>query len=372
MLGAFVSGFSRFAPGAAMPEIGDALVRADHVQNFYLAALKSGMPAAAKAELAFLTKLWLDRCCRRPLEKAGVFLHYSGCGLDAARSFRARGGISIVEAVNSHVLDQQGILREEYRRIGLPWRPFHTRETRRRVSEYDEADYVLVPSEFVRRTFLGRGFVPEKILKVPYRPRAIEGCSASVAPSRRDDGVFRILYVGSVSVRKGVRYLVEAFGRFRHPRKELLIVGPVSSSSGLENLALPHGVRFAGVLKGEKLRNAYRSATLFCLPTLEEGLALVMAEALGNGIPVVATDHSGAEDLFVDGREGVITRIRDVDALTGIFEKGAQDSFWLERLTENARLRARELAGLTSAPTLLVPTLRSLERPGCMRHDPSP
>ena len=81
-------------------------------------------------------------------------------------------------------------------------------------------------------------------------------------------------------------------------------------------MAIPEGSRFAGVLKGGELARAYAQASVLVLPTLEEGLALVLGEALSHGTPVIATINSGGSDLFMDGVEGFLTPIRDPQALS--------------------------------------------------------
>jgi len=219
LLKAFVSGFPRISPRAPIPEIGTALKRVDQLQTLYVASLKFGMSRLISEELAHWAKIQIDRGSRQSLRDANVFLYYNGCGLDSARWFRRNGGIGIVEAVNSHVLVQEQLLREEHQRLGLAWQPFHLRETRRRVAEAEEADYVLLPSTFVARSFLAKGIPAERLLRVPYPMQKIAGASVSLPKPHIDDGVFRILYVGSISVRKGLRYLVEAFRQLKHPAR---------------------------------------------------------------------------------------------------------------------------------------------------------
>jgi glycosyltransferase involved in cell wall biosynthesis len=361
ILHAFVSGFPRVGSGASIPELSEKLIRADELQLLYLASLRAGIPNSISEELLYWSKLRLDRVSRTPGKEADLFLFYGGCGLQTARRVRERGGITVMEAVNSHVLTQQELLREQYQILGLPWRPFHPRETERRVLECDEADYILLPSEFVRRSFLNRGFPERKLLKVPFKVRQVSGATESFTEPFSKQGVFRILFVGSISVRKGVRYLIEAFRRLQHPNKELWLVGPTSTPSGLEGMQIPAGVSFKGILKGSELQHAYRSSTLFCLPTLEEGLALVLGEALGNGLPVITTSNSGAEDLYTNGKEGVITPIRDTDSLLAAMQRAVDDPTWLAELKHHAQLRAIELR---NPPThsLLVETIKSLPR----------
>ena len=295
-LRAFVSGFSRFSPRAALP--GVPMIHADHLQNLYLAALRFHAPTRLSEQLAYISKLWLDRRSLAPARRSDLFLFYSGAGLRTLRRLRGSKTVCVVEAVNSHVLVQKRIMDEENQKLGLPLTGFPPREVARRVREFEPADAVVCPSHFVKDSFVSEGFPADRIHVVPYGippPEPVEPRAARLTE------VFRVLYVGQLSPRKGVRYLLDAFARLRHPKKELLLVGPRSQPSGLEGATTPDGVRFAGVLKGAELARAYREASVFVLPTLEEGLALVLGESLAHGTPVIATVNSGGADLFRDG-----------------------------------------------------------------------
>jgi starch synthase len=164
----FVSGFSRFSPRAKLPEVGGKLLRADELQNLYLASLKLRLPPTVSDELAFLSKKWLDRCSEKPARASDIFLFYSGAGLRTARRLQSSGVMRVVEAVNSHVEVQRQIMEDEHRQLGLPLPRFHAREVARRVEEYQIADAILCPSHFVRKSFEEKGICPSRILVVPY------------------------------------------------------------------------------------------------------------------------------------------------------------------------------------------------------------
>jgi starch synthase len=366
ILKAFVSGFPRYSPRSPIPEIGPALKRVDRVQTLYVASLKFKLPTGLSEELAHWSKIRIDKAARRSLRDADIFLFYNGCGLDSARWFRRNGGIGIVEAVNTHVLVQEQILAEEHRRLGLPWRPFHSREVKRRVAEVEEADCVLLPSTFVARSFLAKGFPADRILRVPYPMATIPGVAGG-EPAKGKDGVFRILYVGTVSVRKGLRYLIEAFHRFKYPKKELWIVGPIARPSGLEGVSLPENTTFFGPLKGNALQDAYRAATIFCLPSVEDGFGLVLNEALHYDLPVIATENTGMADLLLDGKGGMVVPIRDSSAILEWLHRLASDYDFLEKKRmEAGQAKARLLDQARTRPGL----------PGTLierfcRHDPA-
>jgi glycosyltransferase involved in cell wall biosynthesis len=263
--------------------------------------------------------------------------------------------------VNCHVRVQQRIMTEELSRLGLAVTGFHPREVARRVREYERADAILCPSHFVKDSFVSEGFPADRVHVVPY---GIPKPESSV-PARPPGGdVFRILYVGQLSPRKGVRYLLEAFAQLKHPRKELVLVGPRSTPSGLEGAMIPDGVRFTGVLKGDDLARAYREASVFVLPTVEEGLALVLGEALSHGTPVIATVNSGGADLFRDGDEGFLVPIRDPAALADRMQLLADDPALRERMSQAALERMKSLGGWERTDQLLVESLKAIVQAG--------
>ena len=354
-LRAFVSGFSRFSPRAPMPELGDKLIRADHLQNMYLASMRLHLPECISADLAYRSKVWLDWKSERPARESDVFLFYSGAGFRTARRLKGTRTLRIVEAVNSHVLTQQRIMREEYARLGLRMAEFHSREVARRVAEIESADAILCPSEFVRDSFIEHGIEKERILKVPYgfEPQKAMRTSESQKPE------FRVLYVGQISVRKGLRYLFQAFEALRHPRKELCIVGPRASVTGIDDISPPAGTRFLGVLKGEALSNAYQSSTVFVLPSIEEGLGLVAGEAMSFGLPVVTTVNTGTSDLFTQGIEGFQVPVRDPAAITEKLQMLADSPEMLARMSAASAERIRSISSLEETGRKLVEVLRN-------------
>lgn len=351
---AFVSGFSRFSPRAPMPDLRDKLIRADHLQNIYLTAMRLRAPGWVSSELAYRSKIWLDWKSERPARESDIFLFYSGAGYRTATRLKGTQTLRIVEAVNSHVLVQQRIMREEYARLGLRMREFHPREVARRVAEIETADAILCPSEFVRSSFIEQGVPGERILKVPYGFQPQNG----LKPRASLGGGFRVLYVGQIGVRKGLRYLFQAFDALKHPNKELLIVGPRTAETGIEDIPIPAGTKFMGVLKGDALAEAYRSATVFVLPSIEEGLGLVSGEALSFGLPVVATVNTGAMDLFNEGVEGFHVPIRDAGAIAEKLQMLADDPELLARMSAAAFERTQSISSWDQTAKKLVDTLR--------------
>jgi glycosyltransferase involved in cell wall biosynthesis len=99
------------------------------------------------------------------------------------------------------------------------------------------------------------------------------------------------------------------------PRLELWLIGQVFPDAQPFLTRYRGQYRHLGVVPRKKLGEVYSQGSVLVVPSIQEGLALVQAQAMACGLPVVATENSGAEDLFSDGVEGFIVPPRDPDAI---------------------------------------------------------
>jgi glycosyltransferase involved in cell wall biosynthesis len=170
---------------------------------------------------------------------------------------------------------------------------------------------VLAGSRFVKETLLAEGISDEKVHVVNYgvdveqfRPR----------PEGARDGKFVLLFAGAIMQRKGISYLLEARSRLSLRDLELVLCGGIAGSgNGLKPYA--GTFRHIGHTPHATMPAIYQQADVFVLPSLVEGLSLVLLEALASGLPVITTPNSGAMGLIEDGVQGFIVPIRDPDAI---------------------------------------------------------
>jgi glycosyltransferase involved in cell wall biosynthesis len=303
-----------------------------------------GLPSRVLRKLAVYDRTgWLwhlhnllyDRWAARHLEAANLFHVWGNHGLVSLRQARAMGMKTVVERASSHPLFQAGLLREEYARWGLTFR-IPQAALRRAIAEMEVADYVLIPSDFVRQTFLECGFPESKLLQVPFGTDT----SRFRPADERGPHPFRTLFVGQVGIRKGVSYLLEAWQQLGWQDAELWLLGQVSPEM---KAILPSyrdlpGVRFIGYTPDPVA--VFQSADVFAFPTIEEGSALVTYEALACGLPVVTTPNAGS--VVRDGVEGFIMSIRDVEALAAALECLRADERLRREMGQAARARAEE------------------------------
>jgi glycosyltransferase involved in cell wall biosynthesis len=220
------------------------------------------------------------------------------------------GALAVVERGSSHIRYQNEILLEEYERCGVRFSGIDPRRVDREESEYELCNRITVQSTFAERTFLERGVPQDKIIKLPLGVDLRRFHSIPKA-----DSVFRVLYAGHCSIRKGVRYLLEASAPITLSNYELMINGTVEPE--MEALMRKHAAnyRFIGFQSLERLHEVYSQASVLVLPTVEDGFAKVVTEAMACGVPVIATTNCGAPDVLEDGVEGFIVPIRDPEAI---------------------------------------------------------
>lgn len=248
-------------------------------------------------------------------DDANLLVGWSSALREAIAPARARGMKICVERGSTHILHQVQVLKDAAARTGLPAPGTPSEIIERELWEYENADAIAVPTRYTASTFIAEGIDAGKLIVNPYGVDQ----DAFEQPTAPPAGPCRILFAGSVGTRKGVPDLLRAFDRMS-PGAELHLAGPVDP--GLSDLLATHVARHGqsrlivhGALPFARLRELYRSSTLFCLPSIEEGFGMVLLQAMASGLPVVTTDVTGGTELVCDGENGIIVSAGDPEAL---------------------------------------------------------
>lgn len=285
---------------------------------------------------------WLTGRMVRADTHCDALIAISGAALDAGRVVQSRGGKYICDRGSTHARYQGRLLQDEHNRWGAPLDIYDPRDTEREEVQYAQADCITVPSSFAARTFVEEGLPEEKLRVIPYGVR-LEAFHPVAQPS---PDTFEVVFVGQVSLRKGVPYLLQAFVRLRHPRKRLRLVGPVFPHMKPLFSQLPmEQVEIVGAVSRAELVRVLSGSHVMVLPSLEEGLALVQGEAMACGCPVIATPNTGSEDLFTDGKEGFIVPVRDSQAIAEKMQQLADGPQLQQQMRSSALERVRHLGG---------------------------
>jgi glycosyltransferase involved in cell wall biosynthesis len=207
----------------------------------------------------------------------------------------------------------------------------------RKEQEIRLADHIFVPSPFVQSSLLDAGIKPETISIIPF------GAPIDYFhPYPKPDQIFRALFVGRVGPRKGVHYLLQAWQELHLPEAELLLVG-INEFPEDWLTQYRDSFRYHPSVPHTSLNAYYSSANVLVFPSLAEGLALVMLEAMACGIPVITTYNSGGSSIITDGVEGFILPIRDGEALKEKLEWCYRHPQELAEMGHAARQKAEQL-----------------------------
>lgn len=228
----------------------------------------------------------------------------------------------ILFQVHPHPASVRRILTEELRahpecRLSLEkeWElALPAEDFQRLTAETEMAARFVCASSFTRKTLIENGAAPELIDVVPY---GVDPETFSPAPNLgrpREDRPFRLLFVGTINQRKGIKYLLEALRLLNTRQVELTVCGRVVDDLKIFS---PFGsqVQVRPSVSLPELIRSYRESDLFVFPSVVEGFAQVLLESLSCGLPILSTTHTAAPDLIDEGIHGFVVEPRRPDLL---------------------------------------------------------
>jgi alpha-maltose-1-phosphate synthase len=209
----------------------------------------------------------------------------------------------------------------------------------RKDQELQLADLVVVPSEFVRNTLQEYMVISSPISVVPFGspPPLSDPLHTS------STGPLRVLYVGSLGQRKGLSYALDAVHRLGL-QVSLTLIGRVASPECRPLAAALRRHRWIETLPHHLVLEQMRQHDVLLLPSLFEGYALVISEALSQGLPVITTPNSGASHTIRNGLEGFIVPIRNSFAIAECLQQLVDDRSKLFEMRLACLRRATELS----------------------------
>lgn len=269
------------------------------------------------------------------------FWGWSNGHLAAFKKARAAGIPVILETGSTHVRWMQKKLRDEYELRGIQHKDsLLDRRAPGMVAEYELADRICVPSRFVARTFMENG-IPEAKLHVNAYGADVSfwsECRREPHPGRKP---FVFVYTAQIMLRKGIGYLVDAWKHLGDADAELWLIGGVNPDCQGLLRDLPSSVRLLGGKNHTELREIYAKADVYVLPSLEEGLARSVLEAMAAGLPVIVTEETGATDVMVNGEDGWAVPSRNPEALAEAFRSALQNPEKAFERGKSARCRVQ-------------------------------
>lgn len=229
-----------------------------------------------------LSSIFQDWISSIVMRKCDVCIAMTGNYILTTKKAKKQGAVVIMERGSKHIIEQKAILDEikKYMDSSVPAFNYH-----RELESYQIADYIAIASQHVARSFYKHKYPKDKLFINPY------GVDLSMfKPMPKVEKKYDVIMVGGWSYRKGCNLIVEAL---KDSELNFLHVG------GIVDIEFPSFPNFTHVdsVDQTQLVNYYNMAKIAVLPSREEGLAMVQAQAIACNLPLVGSIDSGAEDL---------------------------------------------------------------------------
>lgn len=249
--------------------------------------------------------------------------------------------------------------------VELPPNHHHRYDARhldRELREFAAADYLLVPSAYVERTFLERGHSPEQLVRHRYGFDPVSFGPVAQRQSMNGDGL-NAIFVGRGEPNKGLHHALQAWVESgAAERGSLLVCGDVLPGyrKRIEALLAHPSVHELGFVAdvGELMRDA----DVLLLPSVTEGSALVTYEAQAAGCVLLVSDAAGAQCEHL--QEGLVHAPGDVTMLTDHLRRVDRDRELLQRLRGQALANAAGLTWAAAGKSLVDAYAEGLDRFG--------
>jgi glycosyltransferase involved in cell wall biosynthesis len=275
--------------------------------------------------------------------KANLIYGYEGGALNSFRRAKKMGIKTVYEIQSSYWYWNQYLFKNEVEKYSGKRRiPSVLKDSDIHLKWKDEelslADYVIVPSCHVKST-MGNVIDERRIRVMFYGAPKVEDVEHrfSAYPEK-----LRILYVGGVHFRKGIKYLFEALDLLDF-KVEVCVIGRLESwnKNIIERL---RSVNWYKSMAHEDVIKIMREYDLLVHPSLTEGCSLVALEALSVGLPIIVTENSGVADVIRDGEQGYVVSIRDAGAIAEKLSKVHRHREVLKKMSISAQEISKKMS----------------------------
>lgn len=260
---------------------------------------------------AWAGSVMFDRWSARQLPDMEHIVAFNGQALAQLQAHQRRmSGTATLVSANSHI---RRVVRQHARACGSYSleRSWAASLVGRNCAEYERADRIFVSSTYMWESFVEEGVSEERLVRFPLSPDR----RYAPDPAGRRSSTFDIVYVGSLTVAKGVPLLIDAFRQIARPDMRLRLVGGWATREMRRFIerACVADPRIS-VSPGDPLPHL-RTACVAVHPTFEDGFAYAPAEALACDIPVIVSEDTGMKELIDPGHTGHVFPTGDVSAL---------------------------------------------------------
>lgn len=258
---------------------------------------------------------YFGRCVAKQLQDENLIVTFPMIALPILERAKFLGIKTIISHASAHTVAHGKLLLEGNQKLGLSTKQieqtFHAIRQENMQMEYEKADFIQVPSLFVKRTFLQQGIPENKLLYVPLGVDLRFFHRKSISPPKK----FRLIYVGQLSIQKGLPLLLAAFNQLNLPNAELCLVGSLIDEIKPFLKLHDKNIICIGTIPQIKLIEYLNKSSVFIINSIQDGFPQVVPQAMACGLPVICTENVGSSDLVENGKTGFVIPIHDLHAL---------------------------------------------------------
>tara|TARA_B110000908_G_C10267357_1_gene465699 strand:- start:4305 stop:5540 length:1236 start_codon:yes stop_codon:yes gene_type:complete len=240
---------------------------------------------------------------KKYLKNSDIFHVRSGAGFGAIGKAKKKGMVVLVDHSAAHPLEIYNQLLKIYKPNKIPVEP-HKGLWKLVIDDCVAADYLLVNSDYVKKSFVKYGFKKERIFVIPLGIRKDFFSLKSNYEVRRK---YKLLYTGVLNKWKGIDLLIETAELLYEKNIifEFHLIGSISKELIIPNNLIEAGfIKLHGHVTQDKLKSFLKDSDIYVFPSYCEGSSQALKEAMSAGMPVIATEQSGAP--IIDGVNGLI------------------------------------------------------------------
>jgi glycosyltransferase involved in cell wall biosynthesis len=279
----------------------------------------------------------------RPLTSdAQIFFSYSYTALEPLRFAKMRGWRTILGQIDPGPFEEEIVAAEAEREASLApnWRRAPAGYWKSWREECEVADRIIVNSQWSFDALVEAGIRKKKLSIIPLAlENHVRAVSLKAYPGRFTAGrPLRVLFLGQISLRKGIARLLNVARSLHSQPVEFLLVGPTQITIP-EDLRSNPKIQWVGPVAQNSVRSYYEQADVFILPTLSDGFALTQLEAFAHRLPVIASRRCG--DVVIDRVNGLLLEEPTAEAIEEALRFCLDNPDQLAQFSENATVGER-------------------------------
>ena len=193
-------------------------------------------------------------------------------------------------------------------------------------------DYFIADSNYIKKFIINEGVLPNKTF-ILHNPVDLSKFGPKYGIQKQID----ILFIGRLSIEKGVEVLINAF-KFVSENRKILIIGdgPLYKKLEIMTRNTSKNIKFQGWVDNEELPNFIRKAKILVVPSLSEPQGVVVIEAMACGIPVIGSNTGGIPDMIEHDRNGWLVEPNNPEILGKTIERVLSNENLIESTSKEA------------------------------------